>query len=1740
MSSMISNILEEGSVVLLKPDISLDILRSKDFLFLNFSFYNAKIQGRDIVSKTPFKPPPVFAYVQIPSQHVAEELVTNPTELSRRKSLLSNSSYIALKLKRHTIKLREDELLDWENNFDVITIDSFLEVITTSKGNKFKKVGDVLENFKEEYDFINNKLHRNKFGGSEKMWPISTFELPYKMLLSPIAPEYKETSSVNEPNEKYLRKLGEFVFGHNKPRVLYNNKTAADFRKIFKPWENQLYFKGLDQVKQNPRFKIVDFNKTPDNIELLPAAVHRQELHNLTMLPPAERDVISDYFKLSSLGGSTKLKYKNEYPIKGTTIVEWNQTVKYARDNYVSITFRAVDVFTGIKLLVSVIAERKFSEGKSYLLKRYYISYLEKEKSYDKPINIGCMTFRKIIPQTVGKYCYPQQGNSNWYHVQEECFDEGRSFSKENDLEFKYLGIDKKGNTHQFNSKIIFIPAESYEITCGCYTYFLNGAKYGNCSQKKNVPITDIGGLDPRKNYKYKEDNNLPLLRECNITNDYEFQIKSEFGIKANINKILLELAKTIDEVNVKEGEKQDLRDHYSINIDSEFSFADIENIRKKDANGNEKNFIENRKQFFVKPNSENATFPTRSIFLFSVATNNIFSDANPLKPFLHSAEILISQIDQIEGESKYRTVALADDFYYNKKNRTTDFIGKIKDTNDELEQNNQIKMDKNPARLLFKLINKNTTLFDPAQNKINTPDQIWIEPLDNFFSDNYRKSGGMVNPGITISHISVLEKGITYNSSHNAIFKDMIDSNLNLSVNASSVFTKFEAEICGISLLDILEDNLPLDEIPDFSFVREVQDTFQFIQGTYSEWKQEYEDKKENFEVLKGRLRNLDKELLKLAKNELEYYLEGIIDQYNLVSFYQNQIKFLQEQSNEIDKYIAQLLTIEVELKNRISTTIKQKILKANEDLVNFIFNKIDLSITNIKDAIEEYAKNNNCIKELKELFKIYLLNEILKINKTEKISQEQNGTSFNTVLIYLSKEVEQVEQKYVQYYLALKTAIQEVRLFSIQYVNDEIKNLNCYISKKVGQVENKLLNEFEIIFDTNLNIVKDWISPVEELLKTYENYRSIFNLFKGGYYNQLTREIQANINLELEIIEEKLIENFKNKIECIKISNEYSDIQKKVNSLKKGIINQLLKVTNDGEELRKDLLSNYQNYEQKYNEILNEFFDKAISYSLIIDSRISIVKNQILIGKRELKELEDELTFFAKNKLQELEDEFDIQLEILKNNPEAKDAINKIEEIKRIKRKLQEASKQSLNYNFKTNKFRNADLGIIEFKANKATELAVDVNYNLEFDISQFDRPPTISKQSFVTNSTLSDFKIGFLKLINIDFERITFISGSEVKDDFKVNIRDIEFDGVLSFVKAFQSYLKNIDRNLVFDINSSGAMVGYNLPIPDITAGAFNFFNLSLSALLTLPFDPKKSLQLKFGLGSPNSKFAITYLIFGGQGYFLIIAEPKRGVVGLEVVLEFGAIFYLNLGVANGVAYLVGGIFIKKYNGLYDIRGYILCVGRFNIISLFSASISFYLGLQGDGRYLEGVCIVKVTKRFSRFFKVSVSCKMRKTITGTKSAKATNKLINEIECNGSTYIQGNILKEDYILKEELVGKYITISSPIENDFSLIFKSLKGDHIELFGERIETKVCSNNLINFRIDSVKGSQFNEGKYDVILRNRNESRNLETISEPLGELEVLKTVKKDKIKTKNKAKIGSQCKHDFSYFGAYY
>ncbi|WBX78445.1 hypothetical protein PG911_09315 [Tenacibaculum ovolyticum] len=1726
--------------------ILIDLIRGSDLLNLKIYLYNVELKGKSkLIAEKGF-----YMFVQLPSQHIAEELITSLVDdqlKNRKKTFLSGSSWLVLKNveNKKRFRINESYILDWKNNFELVTLDN----LKNSKGQlsnlilreKRELFCDIKEHFQDNGEKFKN-LPLSYKNTNDELQYFSTFEVPYKMHLSPIS----------EAKEDYLfeRHVGKHSFKSNSNVNLIDNfLEGSTFHRLNNIWENQLEFQSINGNTYPPRFKVVKIESqevVDDNIKLLPSPPYRRELNELTMLPFSKRDVVSSFFKLSALGISTKLKYQNEQPIENTTIVSWEQHIKYARDNYVSITFRAIDVFTGLKLLISTVAERKFKEGKSFLLLRYYISYLEFEKDFIDSQVIGKMSFVKIKALTKGAYFTPTKLGDSTYHVQIEGLtkscskDISSDFKLKNDLEFKYIGVDKKGKEHIFYSKIIFISAESYKVKSGEYVFKCDENKEFKytVNSNKDIDIRHIGNLNP----------NCQLINgktNSKCDKNYTYEVTRNFNDKDSISKLITAIRDKINSPNLN------LINHYSIKIDNEITYADISTLQTE-VNG----------KYLVNPKSNNASFKTKNIFLFSEAPEKIeldkipedyneldcndqdtsldpFSAKYPLIPFLHHAEVVIPQISQIEGKDVYRKVALTKSFW--ERNEDTSF--------------NDFNLSPvNKYQLLFKLINREQKI---EQNPLSIKD----EPLKGFFSNNFRNSGGAVNPGITINYISVLDNGIIYDENHNKKHKKWYENSLakgtdvsiEPSIETNTVFETLEAEIFGISLLDIVGEVLGIDELPAFNFIKDadkslnnIKDQYESLKDVYTQWQEEYNNLEIEIKGFKEQLGYLEKKKISLIKKELKENKElsnirgqisNLINQNNLI------LKF-EIASNNINtffdsKFNDHLISKLEEIKSKLNTNLKEitnfytELAKKTDS--KFKYNLLEFSPRYIKELeIRNYfspltnilkkiilEKGSKIVQEKDNNLVNYLIFSFLlqflafendnKKNKSESVQtklfaelflEELNRIKTEEIdleILELTKEVQnKINENYKSFYKSFEKAIN----FNKSFTDNQIRVLNYEVKRKKEFILNKYTLILKDYININSNEIKVYLENTPKLkayFATYKQYVNLYNNFKADF--NFSEEILKDLYTQLQI---KIVKDLDNNRKLIIKNLEGLIKDQDIIEINKSLI----KVESFLEKQEENIFENYDNILIKYNLKVDSIFNEINKWKLLfykfeerINEDLEELKTSQRAIKNKLKEKEELIKGFFDKKKKELNDEYQRQIKILQNDPRNLKAQKFVKEIREFKEKLQEATTQKLNYQFNTKNFNNVDLGIISFVPTRDTELSVNVNYSLEFNIPSLGASPVLSKQSFLTDTTFVDFQIGFLKLIYVDFEKIRFISGSDVKDDFQVKIRDVQFAGCLSFVEAIQEYLSDISNNLIFEVNSSGAMVNYILPPFAIEAPPFKFFNISFSALLTLPFDPNKSLQLQFGLGSPLNKFGLIYLAFGGQGYFNIIVEPKQGIVGLVVVLEFGAIYQADIGgVAKGVAYLVGGIYIKRYYGNYQIKAYILCVGSFSILGIFSASASFYLGLEGNGNRLDGVCIITFKKRFSSFFTLKVKARMKKTIYGAKEkSNSAEQLKETLRIQKLEYIDSNIFEER--LSDETI--YISISSNKDSKVNeYLFKNFKliSNEQNKSNSKVITYKYNQPSKGFKLNSLiignKEFSFEESKEEFIVKDK-EQRDIE-------------------------------------------
>lgn len=210
------------------------------------------------------------------------------------------------------------------------------------------------------------------------------------------------------------------------------------------------------------------------------------------------------------------------------------------------------------------------------------------------------------------------------------------------------------------------------------------------------------------------------------------------------------------------------------------------------------------------------------------------------------------------------------------------------------------------------------------------------------------------------------------------------------------------------------------------------------------------------------------------------------------------------------------------------------------------------------------------------------------------------------------------------------------------------------------------------------------------------------------------------------------------------------------------------------------------------------------------------------------------------------------------------------------------------------------------------------------------------------------LADFTITLAEVIAIHFKEFSMTMEAGRKPEVNVNIGKVGFCGALAFVSEIEDKL-HLDRFVdppSIDVSAEGLSIGYGIQIPSIQVGAFALQNLALSASATLPFsgDP---FRARFALSERQNPFLISVSLFTGGGFFAV-GVGLDGLELLEVSLEFGGSFSLDIGVASGGVYVMAGIYIKYTDEAASLTGYVRAGGAVEVLGLITVSVEFYLGL------------------------------------------------------------------------------------------------------------------------------------------------------------------------------------------------
>lgn len=276
-----------------------------------------------------------------------------------------------------------------------------------------------------------------------------------------------------------------------------------------------------------------------------------------------------------------------------------------------------------------------------------------------------------------------------------------------------------------------------------------------------------------------------------------------------------------------------------------------------------------------------------------------------------------------------------------------------------------------------------------------------------------------------------------------------------------------------------------------------------------------------------------------------------------------------------------------------------------------------------------------------------------------------------------------------------------------------------------------------------------------------------------------------------------------------------------------------------------------------------------------------------------------------------------------------------------------------------------------------------------------------PTVSGEAtWSVRGQFSDFILHLvdhpgLEFVDVDVARIIFTAGSGQSPSVDVDVRAIDFSGLLTLVKSLASYLPFGDQ-LVIDVDSSGLEASFFIELPTIALGAVAVSGVGVGAALAVPFT---SGPVRFGflMSYPEDPFSLTITGLGGGGW-LEQAMGLQGIESLSIAGFLAADAQVDFGVASGgVAVRAGFQFAigppdPAVNGVDDalkLTAFASLNGHLEVLGIASASIDVYVGLSvivpsnlPDYAKLHGIatCTLRVSVAF---FSESVTFDVERTI-------------------------------------------------------------------------------------------------------------------------------------------------------------
>ena len=215
-------------------------------------------------------------------------------------------------------------------------------------------------------------------------------------------------------------------------------------------------------------------------------------------------------------------------------------------------------------------------------------------------------------------------------------------------------------------------------------------------------------------------------------------------------------------------------------------------------------------------------------------------------------------------------------------------------------------------------------------------------------------------------------------------------------------------------------------------------------------------------------------------------------------------------------------------------------------------------------------------------------------------------------------------------------------------------------------------------------------------------------------------------------------------------------------------------------------------------------------------------------------------------------------------------------------------------------------------------------------------------------ITDATLAFPDRGDKALLELRLGKIEFRQQGGGVPSIDVSDVSTEFRGFLTLLDDLQNAVKLGDGAPAVHASDTGVTATFDVPVPDLTTGAFQLTGLAFHGVIDVPFDVRP-VTIELAFASRDNPFNVSVLALGGGGYVDLVLD-STGLKRLEIALEFGASLEVNFVVATGEVHAMGGIRVVGDTD-FTLAGYLRFGGMVEVLGLVSASVELVLTLAYD---------------------------------------------------------------------------------------------------------------------------------------------------------------------------------------------